>query len=644
MHSLGNVLRRESPATLAREALWRAQKRWNRRRLLERLREPGCPVVFRPAGYYSPRPEALRENAQQSLLRYASAITRGEFPWFAYGPVRLGFPPRWNFDFVSGRDWPEAPSDSMVFVRHDGSDVKVPWELSRLQFLPILGKAWRISRDNSFRQAAQELAADWIAKNRVGVGVHWTVAMEAALRAMSLCFLLELLSPFDERESRWIRSVTRSLWEHLLFIEANLEFSHFLRSNHYLSNIAGLFALACYLEGPAMARRRRTYAHKVQKEILHQTYPDGGDFEASMGYHVLCTQIYTASLLLMRAAGLSPASEFPARLEKMYTLLAALTGADGRAPQVGDCDDGRVELLTDDVQQMFESPHERHSLAVGDMLGIGSTLWPGLDAGHGDEACWYGLRAPRRAARPPSAEGVHVFPDSGIACARRGEAEVLFFAMSNGIGGRGSHTHNDKLSVVLRLRGRELFVDSGTGTYTRDAAQRNRFRSTPAHNTLLVDRVEQNRISTSANHLFVLGDQARVTRIQASSSHSLSASVTDRERKISHSRQISLRHEGLVEFEDCVGGAGVHQIDLYFHLARGWNITALESLGQQARCRLMEPIPVEIAWHAPSDVEIIAEPVQHSQAYGETHEAVRLHLTTSAELPVKIRTRIAWSR
>ena len=39
--------------------------------------------------------------------------------------------------------------------------------------------------------------------------------------------------------------------------------------------------------------------------------------------------------------------------------------------------------------------------------------------------------------------------------------------MPNGCRGKGSHTHNDKLSFILRVNGEELFGDSGTGVYTR---------------------------------------------------------------------------------------------------------------------------------------------------------------------------------
>jgi hypothetical protein len=92
--------------------------------------------------------------------------------------------------------------------------------------------------------------------------------------------------------------MTASLWRHLRFIETHSEFSFLVRSNHYLSNIVGLTTLSAYLQGPGMLRRRQRYARAVNREILLQTYPDGGDCEASTGYHVLVAQMFLHSFVV----------------------------------------------------------------------------------------------------------------------------------------------------------------------------------------------------------------------------------------------------------------------------------------------------------------------------------------------------------
>jgi hypothetical protein len=638
-------LRRESPVQLAREALWRVQKKWGERRFPEQIAGQDCSVVFQASGYYRPPEHGIPEAAQKAILRYADAVLAGEFPSFSYGPVRLGIPPRWDLDSVSGGDWRARPSNDLQVVRHDGSDVKVPWELSRLQCLPVLGKAWRLTKLPAYRKAAQALLSDWVAKNPAGMGVNWTLAMEAALRAMSVCFLLELLAPFRDDESAWVTSVTRSLWHHLLFIEAHREFSHLIRSNHYLSNLAGLLALSCSLKGPGIATRRHRYARLVQKEILIQTYADGGNHEASLGYHIFCTQLFTTALFFLRACGLTVVPAFEARLHEMYRLIAGVASGKGSAPNVGDCDDGRAELLTEDLRQMFLPIGERTSLVVSGLLGIDAALWGLEPAGTHEDAVWYGLQQayPRKSLGGGSR--TLVFPQSGIAIVRRGEAEVLLFAMPNGIGGRGSHTHNDKLSVIVRLRGVELFTDGGTGCYTRDAAMRNRFRATAAHNTLVVDGVEQNLISPARDALFRLGNEARVTSLEGHGgpdSPSLAATLTLHGTTWRHSRLIKLDRDRAFEVRDSLIGTGTHDVDLYFHLAPGWEVSSMASEESKARCTITGPAHVGIHCAGPAALTAQAEPALQSRTYGTAVDSVRLHIHTKVMFPAEIVTQVRW--
>src|SRR5712691_2587242 len=378
------VLKRESPLLVAREVLWRARRELSKRRVLGRLEHPGH-VEFRTVSYYNPDLWAISEQSRALIVAFADEIRAGRYPFLGYGTVELGTRPKWNFDFVSGTEWPYVRCECSECIRHDGSDVKVPYELSRLQFLPVLGKAHVLTGDDAYRRAAKALLSHWIQSNPVSVGVNWTIAMEAALRAMSICFLLNLLSPIRREEEPWLASVTRSLAQHLLYIEANIEFSHLLTSNHYLSDVLGLYCISTFLDGEGMAARRSEYRRRIEAEMAQQVFEDGGDYEASTGYQVLVTQLFTTALLLMRTErSAPPAAPFVGRLRMMFQFLNAVASASGQLPQVGDCDDGRTELLVDDLQQMILYPvAERNSLRVPHLLGLGQRLFGGVA---GDDA------------------------------------------------------------------------------------------------------------------------------------------------------------------------------------------------------------------------------------------------------------------
>ena len=647
------ILKRESPLLVAREVLWRARRAWKKRRILGRLEHPGH-VEFRNVPYYNPDPPALSEHSRALIVAFADEIRAGRYPFLGYGTAELGTRPMWNFDFLSGAGWPYVRCEGRECIRYDGSDIKVPYELSRLQFLPVLGKAHVLTGDDSYRRAAKDLLSHWIHSNPVAVGVNWTIAMEAALRAMSICFLLNLLSPLRREEEPWLATVTRSLAHHLLYIEANIEFSHLLTSNHYLSDIVGLYCLSTFLDGESMAARRREYRRRIEAEMARQVYEDGGDYEASTGYQVLVTQLFTTALLLMRSERSAPVvPAFVESLRMMFQFLNAVASTSGQLPQVGDCDDGRTELLLDDLQQMIHCPvAKRNSLRVSHLLGLGRRLF-GEGAGPGDDAAWYGLT---KTTRIPNSEPqinlastcpIKVLPNSGIGVLRHGSAELLFFAIPNGIFGKGSHTHNDKLSFVLRVGGQEVLCDCGTGCYTRDIATRNRFRSTKAHNTLLIDGAEQNHIDAGPSGLFILGNEAAVSSIQhgkEAQGYFLRASHTGYcSLGVKHTRTVhAIKNERSFVIEDELEGNGVHDFEFNLQLApnRSAEVAAAEN---GIVCRILGDRQVQLTVNGPTRLQGSARPSLISTTYGVTASAVRVRFWGRAAVPARITTRISWA-
>jgi Heparinase II/III-like protein/Heparinase II/III N-terminus len=647
MRPLKSVLPGLSPGIVVKEAAWRISKKWKRFRLSDQLRQKS-PFRFRPVGYY--RCDLVRplESAQSIWTTYADAICEGTFSVLGYGPVFLGFPPPWGVDFVSGKDWPLKPSGEILVVRHDKSDVKVPWELSRLQFLPVLGKAWRLTGDERYRRATMQLLTDWIENQPVGVGVNWTVAMEAALRSMSICFTLELLWPIGSDDRSWLESVNESLWQHLLFIESHLEFSYVVRSNHYLSNIVGLFCLSAYFQGNRIGDRRARYTRLLEQEILHQVYEDGGDFEASTGYHVLVTQMFLIAYRIMLASGIAPSASFVQRLRAMFHWMTLLADKEGRLPNVGDCDDGRVELLYDDLDRFYR-PSGRDSLLVPSFLGLVAAVLHEPCQWESKDLMWFEDVRPKASGAPERSNHdfrARVLANSGIGIARRNGTAAFLFAVPNGIKGMGSHAHNDKLSVIVHLFGSVFLCDSGTFTYTRDAATRNQFRSTAAHNTILVDAQEQNRIDGRPIALFSLLNDAKVSPIALSKSEEslqLSASHSGYQRLgVLHTRKLEVKRAGFVQIEDTFAGQGSHSFQAQFHLGPDWKIREVRPRANEILCRIEGPRTVEMSITAAVALRGWSEPARQSTAYGTDFPGTRICVFAESLTPFALQTRIYW--
>ncbi|MGB6612288.1 MAG: alginate lyase family protein [Acidobacteriaceae bacterium] len=638
--SIVPALRRQPPAALAREAVWRIWKPCRSVHLRAALNREETSLCFRPLPWFSPDLEAV-QPAAPAITGIADQLCAGEFPLLGYATAKLGFPPAWNLDFVSGFAWQSlAAAQLKPVVRHNGSDVKVPWELSRLQFLPVLAKAHLLTGESRYREAARDLSTDWISKNPVGVGVNWTLAMESALRGISICALLSLLQPLRPEEENWGKQIVRSIAQHLRFTESHLEFSHLVRSNHYLGNIVGLFCMASFLEYPSVGRRRRLYQRRVEEEIFRQTYPDGGDYEASLGYQVLVLQMFLTAFLVMRAGDTPPSVEFTARLTAMFRSLAEVAGDGGCVPHVGDCDDGRVELWHSDLRQMLSLPPEqRNSLLVPGLLSMGAALFGLSCGGDPSDAAWYGLHpATALTPRPHLA----VLPNSGIAVGRNHDAEVIFCALPNGIGGLGSHTHNDKLSIVARIGGSELLCDSGTFCYTRDAAQRNVGRSTAAHNTIAIDAAEQNEINLAPAFVFSLGNQAVPTSIEAAESSgivTMTASHSGYQRiGVHHRRSLTLEASRLIVHDE-LSGSGRHGFELFWHLPALWNIVQSNNYLFQ----ICGPRAVTLRVDANLALTLSLEPHLISRTYGgatETGHVIRIR--GRGQFPATVTTTFHW--
>jgi hypothetical protein len=624
---VASALRDEPLRVLVEEAGWRGLR--SLRRSIFKFRGQGgqCPVRFLAIGYDQLLGPLASEPASEAIIGYADAVLRGEYPLPGYGSLHLGVNPDWHCDWVCGKRWPLEACEKIQIIGHDGSDVKAPWELSRLQFAPIVAKASVLTGDLRYREFLQALLADWIATNPVGKGVNWTVAMEAALRGISLCLTMDLLWPFSEQEKPWLDQLTASLWQHLRFIEAHSEFSFRLRSNHYLSNLAGLTTLSAYLRGPGQQRRLRKYARAVQREVLLQTYADGGDSEASTGYHVFVAQMGLHSFMVQQRSGCTITEAFEARLRRMFAWIATLADDAGKLPHLGDCESGRVELLPEDIAQATRPACQRHSLRTGSLYALASHLLqlPG-DAGE-------------RVQKP-----VSLLPESGVAVLRAGDASVVFSAMPNGLGGKGSHTHCDKLSVVLRLGVNEVFCDSGSRCYTRSADRRNLDRSTQAHNTLVIDGADQNTIPSDPQMLFQCGNEAAVSDITITQGDEISARASHAgcaRLGIGHQRTVVLNEQCLL-LTDEVSGTAQHVLDLRFVLGPEWRASCEVSSGETVSCVIAGPRRLRLVCETESRLALSILPAEISREYGAGIRASCILIHTTACLPATLRTRVQW--
>jgi len=467
--------------------------------------------------------QSLQPGHAETLTVEASRILAGRFDLLGSGPSELKGPDGrldWHRDWRSEHRWPaDVHYSDLAVVLGDGSDVKLPWELSRLQHLLVLAQVARLARFAPDPARREELRSrciaevraqidDWIEQNPRGLGIHWCCTMEVAIRAFVWIALLGLLRESPEFDDPFLGRLTRSLWVHGRHIRRHLEIgTDGATSNHYLSNLIGLYAIACGLPELREARAWRLLARRgLIDEMNKQVHPDGVDFERSIPYHRLVTEIFIHGLLLANATGEELGAEYRGRLLRMIEFVAGYSRPDGSVPQWGDNDDGRL-LPLDGYAARRPNDH-RHLLALGGRL-FDRHDFSSAGQGREVEACWL-LDSVRTGAFPATAaDSSRAFPDSGCYVLRKHDLHAFAPCGAVGSSGLGSHSHNDLFALIVWAAGVEWITDPGTGCYTRDPELRNRLRSTAAHATLQLGRREQNDFGRGPDELFRLTERAR---------------------------------------------------------------------------------------------------------------------------------------
>lgn len=199
------------------------------------------------------------------------------------GEAALGSDIDWSRDFKTGDRWPHGFGLRLQYNQPDRpSDVKVPWELSRLQWLIPLGQAYALDGDERWAEAARDILAHWIAANPYGYTVNWAVTMEVALRIVCWTWLFHAFKHARAwRDDRFRADFLRSLFLHGEFTERYIERSD-VNGNHFTADAAGLVFAGLFFGRGAVSRRWHDAGWQALRDELPYAGRDARSREQSM--------------------------------------------------------------------------------------------------------------------------------------------------------------------------------------------------------------------------------------------------------------------------------------------------------------------------------------------------------------------------
>ena len=320
------------------------------------------------------------------------------------------------------------------------SDIKVPWELSRLQHLFVMSKAYNYCLATKDYTTATVYAAwvknhlaDWVTHNPYLLGVNWVCPMDVAIRASNIAWTLHFFAHETTMDELWWQTMLCSLYDHARYLEENWELSD-KPNNHYLADLLGyLYLCLVFQQVPYFEQQFRWVLKKIKQQLEQQLLPDGTSYEGSTAYHRLDTEIVLHAALIASANNMPEAPFIQKKLSTMLQFLEHCTSDSGSLITIGDNDSGKI------ITGIVTSPCKNKTLQSYNNFGLTLVKSP----------AWHlSFRHAAFSQRQPS-----------------------------------GHFHQDSLALTLTNNGIPLLIDPGSYSYTSNPGMRNKLRSWQSHST-----------------------------------------------------------------------------------------------------------------------------------------------------------------
>jgi hypothetical protein len=393
----------------------------------------------------------------------------------------------WYFTDRNNSRWPECHYSKINYrPGNPYGDIRINWELNRLQFLPVMAVA--------DEDLAKSILKDWMTNNLFVHGPAYLASMEVALRWLSIyraaCLFKQPLSKEFELDLTGLAVASGK------FIESRLS-THSSAGNHLVVEAVGLFWIGKALEGSRIGNLWTSKARNILKvQVPGQINPDGSNKEQSFWYlgFVLDALFH---YFLLEDQKMIPL-EVKNCVEKMLEYIHDLTLSNGSFPDYGDRDDGFV----------FRTHGNYDESPFPGLLSIGAFFFNrpqwNWDTQQSKDCLFFWTNRSGEIAKVAEDRHsqselslqpkVNVFKDSGMTLMKWDKGRLLFKHSRLGLGNTCGHGHADALSVLFYWRDVPVLIDLGSGQYNGDQAIRNFFRSTIAHNTVEVGGKNQAKI------------------------------------------------------------------------------------------------------------------------------------------------------
>ena len=518
-------------------------------------------------------PKDFPQNWTDSTIACAERLLQHRYSYLALGEIDLGEEINWNREYKRGIDTPLLFGPWMNYRDSDSyGDFKYFWELPRFQHLITLAKAFYLTDEEKYAEEVIKQIKSFVKQSPYLLGVNWVVPMEVSIRLVSISWITVFLKEYLIKNAGVCALIEQVVKSHVDYVARNYA-AYSSANNHLVAEAAGVFiASLCFSRFKKMRTHRRKTYDILCREITLQHYADGANKEQAVHYQLFAFEFLLLAGLLGRANGVDFPAQYWEMLEKNAGFIAAIANDNCSLPEIGDSDDGKALVLSETDCNIVQS-----------ILATSAVLFERGDfkakAGSFDEVSFWLLGNQSKMEfdaldeESISAPIVNQFEQGGYYILKGGsttKAKLIFDCGPLGFEAISAHGHADSLSFILNVYGMQYFIDPGTYTYIADDPFRNYFRSTAAHNTVVVDGQDQSRIA--GPFLWDHKANSYLEEWMSDAHYERVAGWHDGYRRLQdpviHRRSVEINKEKeTIEIKDVLEASASHKIAIYFHLS-----------------------------------------------------------------------------
>ncbi len=572
----------------------------------------------RRVSWVAPKPNEIRKDLwelpplmqeateeREALLEEADSYLQGK-----YTLLNLCFEePKidWHLDPQTGKRAPLAfgpdlddRNSSLV------GNFKNIWEKNRHHHLTVLALAYALTGDEKYAKAVEEQLHSWVEQNPFPLGINWTSSLEFGVRLISWVWIERLLrgTPahtrlFGKEGTLW----SAIYWHQWLIAQHYSQGSS--ANNHLIGEMAGLFiAASVWPVFPESARWQSLTRTILEQEISRQSFPSGINREQAFSYQIFSLEFFLLTGLEAERLEVPFSHNYKDWVRRMLEVIPALVDVGGNLPRYGDGDKGMALQLrplgSSRVEWLFRLGRQ----------WLGACLPLPYSASGLLAATLIGIDAEDEVGEVECSQGSVGFDDAGIfvLAYQRGKPDEVFCLADAGPLGFlsiAAHGHADALSFTLSVGGVPIIVDPGTYSYHGEPLWRAYFRSTKAHNTVVVDGVDQSE--PGGTFLWLKKAQSKVLSWEEKPQGGVLVAEHDGymglPKKVVHRRRLALEGKRL-EVIDQLHGSGMHDFEWRLHFSPRCTVNLQKNLCQ-------------VSWHEGSLEIDLDNQLQWVLAYGE---------------------------